>query len=136
MHEFTHGTTNRLTGGGTGLCLQTTEASGLGEGRSDTFAFVTEQKSAKPVDFVVGPYVFNNLGGLRSRPCSISKSVNPYTYARLRLLSEVHDIGEVWANMLVNVYYPLVRKYGFSRNLFDPRQRKATLYSFTCSLVH
>ena len=64
MHEFTHGTTNRLTGGGTGLCLQTTEAGGLGEGWSDTFAFVTEQKSAKPVDFVVGPYVFNNLGGL------------------------------------------------------------------------
>ena len=110
-----------------GLCLQTTEAGGLGEGWSDTFAFVTEQKSAKPVDFVVGPYVFNNPGGLRSRPYSISKTVNPYTYARLQLLNEVHDIGEVWANILVNVYYPLVRKYGFSRNLFDPRQKEGNI---------
>ncbi len=37
-HENTHGLTNRLTGGGTGRCLQTTEAGGLGEGWSDAFA--------------------------------------------------------------------------------------------------
>ncbi len=37
-HENTHGLTNRLTGGGTGRCLQTTEAGGMGEGWSDTFA--------------------------------------------------------------------------------------------------
>ena len=28
-HEQTHGTTNRMTGGGTGRCLQTTEAGGM-----------------------------------------------------------------------------------------------------------
>ncbi|KAG8806363.1 hypothetical protein FRC18_006121 [Serendipita sp. 400] len=32
-HEQTHGTTNRMTGGGTGACLQTTESRGLGEGK-------------------------------------------------------------------------------------------------------
>lgn len=31
-HENTHGVTNRMTGGGTGRCLQTTEAGGMGEG--------------------------------------------------------------------------------------------------------
>jgi hypothetical protein len=31
-HEYTHGITNRMTGGGTGRCLQTTEAGGMGEG--------------------------------------------------------------------------------------------------------
>lgn len=31
-HEMTHGVTNRMTGGGTGRCLQTTEAGGMGEG--------------------------------------------------------------------------------------------------------
>ena len=111
-----------MAGGGTGCCLQTLEAGGLGEGWSNTFAFVTEQTSAQPVDFVVGAYVFNRHGGLRSHPYSISKSVNPYTYATLKTLNEVHNIGEVWANMLVNVYYPLVSQYGFSNNLFNPSQ--------------
>ena len=37
-HEMTHGVTNRMTGGGTGRCLQTTEAGGMGEGWSDTMA--------------------------------------------------------------------------------------------------
>lgn len=32
VHENTHGVTNRMTGGGTGRCLQTTEAGGMGEG--------------------------------------------------------------------------------------------------------
>ena len=35
---MTHGITNRMTGGGTGLCLQTTEAGGTGESWSDAFA--------------------------------------------------------------------------------------------------
>lgn len=32
VHENTHGMTNRMTGGGTAACLQTTESGGLGEG--------------------------------------------------------------------------------------------------------
>ncbi len=43
VHEFTHGITNRLTGGGTGRCLQTTEASGMGEGG----CFVSFSRSAR-----------------------------------------------------------------------------------------
>jgi len=38
VHEMTHGITNRLTGGGTGRCLQTLEAGGLGEGWGDAMA--------------------------------------------------------------------------------------------------
>lgn len=38
VHENTHGITNRMTGGGTGRCLQTMEAGGLGEGWSDAMA--------------------------------------------------------------------------------------------------
>ena len=38
VHEMTHGITNRMTGGGTGRCLQSTEAAGLGEGWSDAMA--------------------------------------------------------------------------------------------------
>lgn len=38
IHEVTHGTSNRMTGGGTGRCLQTLEAAGMGEGWSDAYA--------------------------------------------------------------------------------------------------
>lgn len=38
-HEFTHGLTNRMTGGETGRYLSTTEAGGIGEGWSDTTTF-------------------------------------------------------------------------------------------------
>ncbi|KAF8952906.1 Fungalysin metallopeptidase-domain-containing protein [Flammula alnicola] len=37
-HEMTHGVTNRMTGGGTGRCLQTLESFGMGEGWSDAMA--------------------------------------------------------------------------------------------------
>lgn len=39
VHENTHGMTNRMTGGGTAACLQTTESAGLGEGMHDGFSF-------------------------------------------------------------------------------------------------
>lgn len=35
IHEITHGISNRMTGGGSGRCLQAREARGMGEGWSD-----------------------------------------------------------------------------------------------------
>lgn len=113
-HENTHGITNRMTGGGTGRCLQTTEAGGLGEGWSDAMAEWTEQKSDKIEDFTLGSYVFNNKNGIRSYPYSTSATTNPLRYSSLQTRTEVHDIGEVWANMLHNVYAALVGAKGFS----------------------
>ena len=88
-HEMTHGVTNRMTGGGTGRCLQTTEAGGMGEGWSDTMAMYVssyafelqyslfnfmfswnEQNSAETPDFVLGQYVTNNPAGIRTHPYS------------------------------------------------------------------
>ncbi|KAH9850436.1 Fungalysin metallopeptidase-domain-containing protein [Lenzites betulinus] len=114
VHENTHGITNRMTGGGTGRCLQTTEAGGMGEGWSDANAEWTEHKNATVVDFVLGQYVINDPAGIRSHPYSTDPAVNPLRYSSLQTLSEVHDIGEVWANLLHNVYAALVGVHGFS----------------------
>ncbi|KAI0797286.1 Fungalysin metallopeptidase-domain-containing protein [Irpex lacteus] len=113
-HENTHGITNRLTGGGTGRCLQTNEAGGMGEGWSDAFAEWTEHKDATVPDYILGQFVENNSVGIRSHPYSTSTTVNPLNYASLKTLTEVHDIGEVWANILHNVYAALVAAHGFS----------------------
>ncbi|KAI0045234.1 hypothetical protein FA95DRAFT_1495706 [Auriscalpium vulgare] len=112
-HENTHGITNRLTGGGTARCLQTTEAGGLGEGWSDAFADWNEQK-ATITDFTTGTYVLDNTAGVRTHPYSTSATVNPLRYSNLKSLSEVHAIGEVWANILHNVHAALVTTYGWS----------------------
>ncbi|KAF9020871.1 hypothetical protein BDZ89DRAFT_1164034 [Hymenopellis radicata] len=114
VHEFTHGLTNRMTGGGTGTCLQTTESGGMGEGWSDALAAWTEQKSADVPDYAMGTWVIDNPAGIRSHPYSTNATVNPLRYSSIQTLTEVHDIGEVWANMLYNVYAALVAELGWS----------------------
>ncbi|KII91236.1 hypothetical protein PLICRDRAFT_173122 [Plicaturopsis crispa FD-325 SS-3] len=115
VHENTHGITNRLTGGGTGRCLQATEGGGMGEGWSDAMAEWTEHKSEDVPDYVMGQYVVNDAAGIRTHPYSTSKTTNPLTYGSVKKLNEVHNIGEVWANILHNVYAALVKEYGFSK---------------------
>ncbi|KAJ7275092.1 Fungalysin metallopeptidase-domain-containing protein [Mycena rebaudengoi] len=114
VHEAMHGITNRMTGGGTSSCLQTAESSGLGEGWSDALAEWTQQTSADVKDFVLGAYIIDDPLGIRSHPYSTSKKVNPLTYASVAGQEEEHRIGEVWANMLHNVYAALVEELGFS----------------------
>ncbi|CAG7847122.1 Extracellular metalloproteinase 2; AltName: Full=Elastinolytic metalloproteinase MEP2; AltName: Full=Fungalysin MEP2; Flags: Precursor [Serendipita indica DSM 11827] len=133
-HEQTHGTTNRMTGGGTGRCLQTTESGGMasilniksssklilcqGEGWSDAFAEWLEHKDSSVPDFVLGGWTFNNPAGIRSHPYSTDPKVNPLTYASIKQLDEVHAIGEVWANMLHNVYAELVGQFGWAEDSY------------------
>jgi len=113
-HENTHGISNRMTGGGTGRCLQTLEAGGMGEGWSDAMADWTEKTSAAVPDYILGQYVINSAAGIRTHPYSTSASVNPLRYSSVGTLNEVHNIGEVWANTLHNVYAALVGAHGFS----------------------
>ncbi|KAK0219282.1 peptidase M36, partial [Armillaria nabsnona] len=115
IHEFTHGITNRLTGDGTGRCLQTTEAGGMGERWSDTMAEWTEHKDSTVPDYALATYVFNNHAGMRTRPYSTDASINPLRYSFIHQLHEVH----VWTNMLHNVYAALVEVHGFSSTAVD-----------------
>ena len=54
VRAYTHGLTNRLTGGGTDAGLQTTEAGGMGEGWSDARAEKANLKSEEVPDYVLG----------------------------------------------------------------------------------
>lgn len=107
IHEMMHGVSNRMTGGGTGRCLQTVESGGLGEGWSDAFAeFVKpaldnydrlttihswmQQKSATVTDFSMGTFVTNSQAGIRSAPYSINTQTNTLRYSSLQRLNEVH----------------------------------------------
>jgi extracellular elastinolytic metalloproteinase len=117
LHEYAHGLSNRLTGGGTAQCLQSTEARALGEGISDAFAnWVWQTSSTHIRDFAIGSYVTGTEEGIRSHVYSTNRKVNPLTYADLKGGEEEHLMGEVWALALHNVHAGLVRQLGGSKD--------------------
>ncbi|KAJ7300545.1 Fungalysin metallopeptidase-domain-containing protein [Mycena albidolilacea] len=109
-YENTRGITNRMTGGRTDRCLKTTEAGR----KSDAMADWNEKTTSAVPDYVLGQDVINDPASIRSHPYSTSATVNPLLYSSLRTPTEVHDIGEVWANILHNVYATLVTAHGLS----------------------
>ena len=60
----------------------------------------------------MGQWVIDDDAGIRTHPYSTSASTNPLRYSSIRTLNEVHNIGEVWANLLHNVYAALVEEHG------------------------
>ncbi|KAJ2446161.1 hypothetical protein GGF42_005776 [Coemansia sp. RSA 2424] len=120
-HEFTHGISNRLTGGPSNTdCLNDGESGGMGEGWSDAVANILRLKStdSKSTNFILGEYVYTK--GIRNYPYSTSLSTNPSTYSFLDnpAYEEVHAIGEVWAEMLYEVMWALIDKNGFAKDIF------------------
>ena len=73
-----------------------------------------QQTSSIP-DFAMGQWAIDDdPAGIRSHPYSTSASTNPLRYSSIKTLNEVHNIGEVWANMLHNVLAALVSAHGFT----------------------
>jgi len=116
-HEYGHGISNRLTGGGTNTsCLFNAEQAG--EGWSDFFALMmtTDWTTAQPTDGPharpVGTYVLNQpltAVGIRRYPYSTSLSVNPLTYADMAPTPEVHAIGEIWCATLWDMTWNIIQ---------------------------
>lgn len=119
VHEYAHGLTTRLTGGpADSSCLQGLIPGGMGEGWSDFFGLALTAKASQTRETprLIGAFAFGE-GGIRTHPYSADRSVNPLTYANVSSLNEVHDIGEVWAQMLWEVYWDLIEHYGFDPNI-------------------
>ncbi|KAJ7907175.1 peptidase M36, partial [Mycena leptocephala] len=119
IHELTHGLTHRMIGGGTARSLATAEACGLGEGWSDAMADWVSQTSAPIKDYFHAVYATGNANGNREAPYSTSKDKNLLSYFCVEGSIEkgkekIHDVGQIWANILHNVHAALVEKHGFS----------------------
>lgn len=103
IHEYTHGLTNRMTGGpANSRCLAVLESGGMGEGWSDFFATAirVKRRDTRAVNYPIGDYAFNNVNGIRAVLYSTSMQTNPYTYSTLNTLTRVHQFGTVWCSML------------------------------------
>lgn len=127
-HEYTHGISNRLTGGPNNTsCLFNGEQ--MGEGWSDYFALmvttnwatatVNDGPNARPM----GTYVFNQPitgAGIRTYPYSTNFAIDPWTYAiRSNTGGESHNIGEVWTTVLWDMTWALIQNKGINTNIYD-----------------
>jgi hypothetical protein len=126
VHEYTHGISNRLTGGRLVVnCLQGQEQ--MGEGWSDwiAMAFTHDPDRPDPRTRGIGPYIrFTGVNGpgIRPTPYSTDMTINPSTYDTLKspTLAVPHGVGYVWSSMLWEVYWNLIDKHGFNADIYQP----------------
>jgi len=118
-HEYHHGISTRLTGDGSD-CLGNGEQ--MGEGWSDWAALVltvepgdlsTDKRGIAPYSL----YQETNGQGLRRYTYSTDMSIAPLTFGAVPSSIAPHGVGEVWANMLWDLYWAMVEKYGWDANL-------------------
>lgn len=126
IHEYGHGVSTRLTGGPSNVsCLFGAQSGGMGEGWSDWWALALTAGAADtgPQARGIGAYVLGqppNGDGIRNFPYSTNMGVNPQTYSDLPSAGgSEHNIGEIWAVTLWDMYWNLVADYGFDPDLYN-----------------
>ncbi len=139
LHEYTHGLSNRLLGGGDGIF--NLQPAGMGEGWSDFYAMclLSEPTDDPHANYATGGYATRNFYGLsanyyfgiRRYPYSTDMNKNPLTlkdidptqadpHAGIPIspviggspADEVHAMGEVWCMALWEARANLVDKLG------------------------
>lgn len=121
-HEYHHGISTRLTGDGFS-CLGNGEQ--MGEGWSDWAGLVL---TAEPGDLGtdkrgIGTYALyqeTNGQGIRRYPYSTDMNIAPLTFGDVPASIAPHGVGEVWANMLWDLYWAMVEKYGWDADINNP----------------
>jgi hypothetical protein len=125
-HEYGHGISTRLTGGpANSSCL--TNAEQMGEGWSDWFGLMmTIEPGDVDTDVRgIGTYAIfqpTNGTGIRPAPYTTNMSVNDFTYGDISnttLISQPHGIGFLWCNMLWEMSWQLINRYGYDPDLIN-----------------
>jgi len=122
VHEYSHGTSNRLTGGPSNVnCLNNSEQ--MGEGWSDWYALMLTMRAGDAGTNVrpIGTWLFGQgpAGpGIRAFPYCTNMLVNPHTYNSIKTAAIPHGVGSVWCAMLWEVTWGLINQYGFSSNIY------------------
>ncbi|HEX8384600.1 MAG TPA: M36 family metallopeptidase, partial [Rubricoccaceae bacterium] len=122
VHEYGHGVSTRLVGGGASGCLNNVEQ--MGEGWSDWYGNMLTMRTGdtRTTRRPVGNYLFGQTaagGGIRPAPYTTDFAVNGYTYQSTRTLGVPHDVGFVWATTLWEVTWDLIDAHGFNADLYN-----------------
>ncbi|OUM63149.1 hypothetical protein PIROE2DRAFT_43606, partial [Piromyces sp. E2] len=122
IHEYSHGVTQRLTGGPDKTsCLSSDESNALSEGWSDFFAIAMEltAKSKREDAHNMFEWLYGTYA--RSKPICSDMTVNNLTYSSLTYSStgqlECHQGGEVWVNALNEILWNFIELQGISEDV-------------------
>lgn len=123
-HEYGHGISNRLTGGGNNTgCLNNAEQ--MGEGWSDYLGLIITMKVGDQADDGRGMATYSagqglDGGGIRQYKYSRDMIENPLTYSDLPATGgQVHAVGTIWATMLWDLTWDLIDVYGYDEDMFN-----------------
>lgn len=128
-HEYGHGISNRLIGGGANAnCMNNQEQ--LGEGWSDYFGMAitmnpddTETRVRGVGTFASGEAISGN--GIRRYPYTTDMAVNPFTFKEVQNQAlpdgdvSVHGVGSIWATMLWDLHWKMINIYGFDPDMYN-----------------
>jgi hypothetical protein len=121
-HEYGHGISNRLTGGPSNSgCLGGSEQAG--EGWSDFWALMLSAKTGDTAtqERGIGTYVIfedSSGPGIRNFPYTTDIAVNPQTYGDIAATNAPHGVGEIWMDMVWEMYWELVTRHGFDEDFY------------------
>ncbi|MCG2419635.1 M36 family metallopeptidase, partial [Aequorivita sp. F47161] len=122
-HEYGHGVSNRLTGGGGNVsCLNNAEQ--MGEGWSDFYGLLlTIELGDTGTDARgVGTYLLGQPTtgpGVRTQRYSTDFAVNNHTYDDIKTMAIPHGVGEVWATMLWDMTWGIIATDGFDPDVYS-----------------
>lgn len=130
-HEYTHGISSRLVGGGAGLGGSAEQP---GEGWSDWAALMMQIKpgdtrfSARGIGTFAQNQPTTGLG-IRQYRYSTDMNVNPHTFADTNTKFytdatgndriDVHGLGSIWCAMLWDLAWNYIDKYGYDSNIYN-----------------
>ncbi len=127
-HEYSHGISNRLTGGpANASCLGNAEQ--MGEGWSDYISLMVTQDWANSnftTGFTnprgIGTYVFGQTPsqiGIRTKKYCTDFTVNNLVYAT-SIPSGVHELGEIWCATLWDMTWNIIQQTGtINHSIYD-----------------
>ena len=129
-HEYGHGISTRLVGGGSGM---SGSAEQPGEGWSDWIWLAMQIKSGDTRNDArgIGTFTMNQATtglGIREYRYSTDMAVNPHTFGDTNDQwyndgttdrVDVHGLGSIWAVMLWDLTWNYIDKYGYSSNIYN-----------------
>jgi hypothetical protein len=130
-HEYGHGISTRLVGGGAGM---SGSAEQPGEGWSDWLWLMMQIKSGDSRNDArgIGTFVINqatNGAGIREYRYSTNMAVNPHTFGNTNDQwytdassidrVDVHGLGSIWCVMLWDLAWNYIDRYGYDSNIYN-----------------
>ncbi|KAI8048719.1 Fungalysin metallopeptidase-domain-containing protein [Syncephalis plumigaleata] len=133
VHEYGHGITGRLVeqDDDDAQCISKNEGKGIAEGWSDFFAMWAKAKATdtRSTNVQIAEYLGK---GDRPYPYSTNPKDNPMRFGLVNIMDPLkrYEVGVTWGNILFQIYWLYVDKFGFTEKKEIPDMTKGNSLVF------